>query len=62
MRATDWIAIAAVALGCGLWALLQIWIQRRDPGNPGVDRDCDGGCGRCATANCETRSERSAAV
>jgi len=48
----DLIAIGALSLLCSVWVLLQRWIERRDPGNPGVARECDGGCGRC-TADCQ---------
>ena len=47
MSAVDLIAIAALAAACAGWVVLQRWVARRDPGNPGVNRECDGGCGGC---------------
>jgi hypothetical protein len=43
----DLIAISALAAACAGWVVLQRWVARRDPGNPGVARECDGGCGGC---------------
>jgi hypothetical protein len=50
-------AVAALAAVCGLWVLLQRWIERSDPGNPGVKRECDGGCGSCAGGDRQGRCE-----
>jgi hypothetical protein len=51
----DWGDLAAILLlgvACGGWALLQRWIERRDPGNPGLARECDGTCRGCDTGRC----------
>ncbi len=39
------IAIAALALLCGAWVLVQRWIARRDPQALGVEGRC-GHCGK----------------
>ncbi len=49
--ATEIVAVLALALACAAWVALQRWIARRDPGNPGLDRGCDGTCGSC-TGHC----------
>lgn len=47
MSAVDLVAIAVLAVACAAWVVLQRWVARVDPGNPGVERECDGGCGSC---------------
>lgn len=47
MTGAELAAVAALAALCAVWAVLQLWVARRDPGNPGVRRACDGGCGSC---------------
>jgi hypothetical protein len=47
VSAVDLIAIAALAAACAGWVVLQRWVERRDPGNPGVRRECAGGCASC---------------
>lgn len=54
----EFVAIAALAAGCAGWALLQRWIERRDPGNPGVVRDC-GGCAQAASCRTDCRPRSS---
>jgi len=44
------IAILALSALCAGWVVLQRWIERHDPGNPGIRRDCDGGCAGCEKA------------
>ncbi|MFO1051663.1 MAG: hypothetical protein U1F36_05580 [Planctomycetota bacterium] len=41
------LAILGLGLGCAAWVIVQLWIGRRDPAQPGVERSCDGhgGCG-----------------
>jgi len=55
VSATDLIAIVALAAACSGWIVLQRWVARRDPSNPGVRRECDGGCGACAPGADRTR-------
>jgi len=43
----DLLAILALAVAAGLWALVQRLATRVDPGNPGVRRDCGGECHGC---------------
>ncbi len=43
----EMLAIVALAALCAGWVVLQRWIARHDPGNPGVARECDGTCGSC---------------
>jgi len=38
------LAVAGLAVLCGLWVVLQSWFARRDPDAPGVEGKC-GGCG-----------------
>lgn len=47
MRWIDLAAVLALAVVSGGWVLLQRYIDRVDPGNPGLDRECDGGCRSC---------------
>jgi hypothetical protein len=49
MSAFDLAAVLALAAACAVWGLVQLWVARRDPGNPGVARECDGGCLTCAS-------------
>ena len=44
------LGIMGLAVACGGWVLLQRWIRRRDPGQPGVEGRC-GSCGK--TSSCE---------
>ena len=55
------IAIAALALGCAGWVLVQRFVARHDPEQPGVEggdgEGCaSGSCGSCGVATtCEKR-------
>ena len=60
MGAAEIAAVAALGALCAVWAVLQLWITRRDPGNPGVVRECDGGCGSCTGGERDGRCSRSA--
>lgn len=42
--AVDLVAILALVAACLGFGALQLWIARRDPGNPGLRRGCDGLC------------------
>ncbi len=44
---TGLLAVLALALAAAGWGALQLWIARHDPGNPGLDRTCDGSCRSC---------------
>jgi hypothetical protein len=44
------LAILALSALCAGWVLLQRWIGRHDPENPGIRRECDGGCAGCEDA------------
>lgn len=54
-------AVLGLALLCGVWVLVQAWIARRDPEQPGVEgsrcgRGCeDGECARGAAGLCRER-------
>jgi hypothetical protein len=40
----DVVAVAGVALLCAAWAVVQRFVARSDPGQPGVEGKC-AGCG-----------------
>jgi hypothetical protein len=54
MRLTELLAILILAAAAGGWALLQRWLARVDPGNPGLARECDGSCSHCADPHCSS--------
>ena len=47
-------AVAVLGLGalCGLWIVVQRWVARQDPGQPGVE-----GCKSCRSVTCERRED-----
>jgi hypothetical protein len=52
---TDLTAVVVCAALCGAWVLVQQFVARRDPCQPGVE----GGCGKCGGGECKTkRAER----
>jgi hypothetical protein len=44
---TEVLGVLSLGLVCAGWVLLQRWIARRDPENPGLARSCDGTCATC---------------
>jgi len=53
----DLAAVAALAAACAGWVLVQRWVARRDPDNPGIVRDC-GGCAQGGACEDHCRARR----
>jgi hypothetical protein len=50
----DLAAILALAIACAAWVAVQRFVGAHDPGNPGLDRSCDGSCSSCERS-CDDR-------
>ncbi|MFH1469047.1 MAG: hypothetical protein ABIO70_31965 [Pseudomonadota bacterium] len=59
---THLLAVLGLGLACGLWVILQRWVAKRDPGQPGVEGSVGCSHGECeqpdgACAGCSLKGE-----